>query len=96
MRFAVSNRTIQIVNAVFHDFVGNILCFRFSLVQPNASDLWIYEGGSWNDGVIHLEFLESAKQCVDSGIPSLVRSHMSELIGAGHIASSKNVGVERL
>ena len=92
----VRNRAVQVVNAVLRHLVSNALLFGVLLVQAHARDLGVNKGGPRDDRVVSLEFLKVAEQGVDCRIPGLVRRGVGELVGSGHIARSKNVGVDGL
>ena len=94
--FTVGNRAVQVVNAVLHHLVRNILFFGFLLVQADTSHLRINKRCPRNHRIINFEFPEGAKQRVDRRVPSLVRGDMGELEWPGHVARGVNIRVDRL
>ena len=95
-RLAVGNGAVQLVHAVPRDLAGDALLLRLLLVQADSSHFGVYEGGLGNHRVVGLEQPEVAKQRVDRGVPGLVRRHMGELVGPGHVAGGVDIGVNRL
>ncbi len=94
MRRSVGNGAVQVVDTVFSDFIGDAFFSRFLLVEADSRYLRVNERGPGNHRVIRLEALEIAKQCVDGGIPGLVRGDVGELVGSCYIASGKDIGVD--
>ena len=81
---------------VGRDLVGDPLLLRFGLVQSHARDFGIGKRAPRDHGVIGTELLEAAEQCVDRGVPRLVRRGVGELERARHVAAGVDVGIDRL
>ena len=89
---AFRNRAVQTGKIKRGLFIGNILRQGIFFTDTDLGQFRIGEGASGHHAVIHCEFLERGKQCVDRCIPCLMACHMGELKRPGNIPAGVYVG----